>query len=289
MRSGASRDAFPSGAWERQEAALGNDGEFFPPFLWHNPRMSEPDSFLLVFFAVAVFGAAVARGFFGFGSSALWVASMSWAMPPAVVLPLVFMMEVLASVWLLPGVWREADFKWLRPVVLALLVGTPLGVWALSVLPVDIARVGVYGMITTLAALVWRMGKMSPPPKQKVPNWLAGIFIGAVNGVSALGGLAASVFLLSSGRPAAGIRASLVVLFFVSDIWAILWNGGLGLVGALHFKMLALFALPLTAGIALGSWMFRKFGGGKYRELALALIFAIAFLGLGREIFKIVA
>ena len=33
----------------------------------------------------------------------------------------------------------------------------------------------------------------------------------------------------------------------------------------------------------------QKFGGGKYRELALALIFGIAFLELGREIFKIVA
>ena len=251
--------------------------------------MSAPDPSLLVFFSAAVFGAAVARGFFGFGFSALCVAAMSWAMPPAVVVPLVFMMEVLASVWMLPGVWREADFKWLRPVLLALLVGTPIGVWALSVLPVDFARVGVYGLIATLAALVWRMGKIKTAPKWKAPNWLAGIFIGAVNGLSALGGLAASVFLLSSGRAAAGIRASLVVLFFVSDIWAIVWNGGLGLVGAIHFKMLALFALPLTAGIALGSWMFRKFGGGKYRELALALIFGIAFLGLGREIFKIVA
>ena len=254
-----------------------------------------PEAPVLAFCAAAVFGAALARGFFGFGFSALCVASMSWAMPPATAVPLVFMMEILASVGMLPGVWREVDFKWLRRVGLGLLAGTPLGVWALSVLPPDLARPGVYGLIVILAALVWRLGKTEGGGGGKqggggtVPAWLAGIFVGAVNGLSALGGLAASVFLLSSGRDPAGIRASLVALFFISDLYAVLWDGGLGLVAISHFQMAGLFALPLAAGIAAGSFLFRKSGGGKYRQWALGLILGIAVLGLGREISKFVA
>ena len=251
-----------------------------------------PEAPVLAFCAAAVFGAAVARGFFGFGFSALCVASMSWAMPPAVAAPLIFMMEILASVGMLPGVWREVDFKWLRPVALGLLAGTPLGVWALSALPPDLARLGVYGLITILAALVWRLGKTGAKGAtwgRRTPAWLAGVFVGAVNGLSTLGGMAASVFLLSSGRNPAGIRASLVALFFICDLYAVLWDGGFGLVGVFHFQMLALLVVPLAAGIAIGSFLFRKLDGGKYREWALGLILGIAVLGLGREIFKIVA
>ena len=249
-----------------------------------------PDALILTLCAATVFGAALARGFFGFGFSALCVASLSQALPPATVVPLVFMMEILASAWMLPGVWRKADFKWLRPVMAGLLVGTPLGAWALFILPADPARIGVYGLITILAALAWRAGRKDGGGLgAAIPAWAAGIFIGAINGLAALAGMAAAVFLLSSRREAAGIRASLVALFFASDIYAILWDGGFGLVEILHFKLLALLALPLAAGVAIGGWMFRKFGSGKYRELALGLIFGIAALGLGREIFKMTA
>ena len=210
---------------------------------------------------------------------------MSWAMPPAAVVPLVFMMEILASVWMLPGVWRDVDFKWLRPVALGLCAGTPVGVWTLAVLPPDFARIGVYALVAALAALVWKLGQ-SPNAgwRREIPAWVAGIFIGAINGLAALAGLAAAVFLLSSARNAAGIRASLVALFFISDLYAVFLGGGFGLVDASHFKMLALFALPLIVGLALGGALFRKFGGGKYREQALGLILAIAVMGLSREI-----
>ena len=49
-----------------------------------------------IFLAAAVFFAAIVRGFAGFGFSALTVASLVFVLPPAVVVPLVLMLEVAA-------------------------------------------------------------------------------------------------------------------------------------------------------------------------------------------------
>ncbi len=53
---------------------------------------------------VIVFAAGIVRGFAGFGFSALSVAGMSLLLPPAQVVPAVFVLEVVASLSLL----REA-------------------------------------------------------------------------------------------------------------------------------------------------------------------------------------
>ena len=241
-----------------------------------------PTPEILIFCAIAVFGAALARGFFGFGFSALCVASMVWVIPPAVIVPLVFMLEICASVWMLPGVWREVDFKWLRPVAAGLLVGTPLGIWALVILPQDAARLGIYLLVITLVVAIRHSGRNpNARPRWDPPAGLSGIFIGAINGLATLAGLAAAVLLLSSPRSPAGIRASLVALFFISDLYAVLLGGGFGLVGPVHFKMLGLFMLPLVIGLILGSHLFRRFDGGHYRQWALGLILGIAVMGLG--------
>ena len=49
-----------------------------------------------IFLVAAVFFAAIVRGFAGFGFSSLTVASLFFVLPPAVVVPLVLMLEVAA-------------------------------------------------------------------------------------------------------------------------------------------------------------------------------------------------
>ena len=247
--------------------------------------MPEPEA-LFVGGAIVLF-AAVARGFFGFGFSALCVATLSFLAPPSVVVPLVFMMEIVASVWMLPGVWREVDWRWILPVVAGMFVGTPAGVWLLSSVPPDAARLGVCLLAAMLAATVAMVGAKKIPPLS-APAWAVGVATGIVNGAAAMGGLVAALFLLSS-RGAAQTRASLAVMFLAGDLYALSWGGGMGLVSEAHFRMLALSALPLAAGIVAGTFLFRRFGERNYRPLALGLILAIAAFGAGKEIWEIAA
>ena len=56
----------------------------------------------------------VVRGFGGFGASMVWVIGSSLVLPPSSAIPTAFVLEVLASVQLLPGVWRQVHWRSLR-------------------------------------------------------------------------------------------------------------------------------------------------------------------------------
>ncbi len=51
----------------------------------------------LVYSLCVVFAAGIVRGFAGFGFSAITVAGMSLVVSPALVVPAIFMLEILAS------------------------------------------------------------------------------------------------------------------------------------------------------------------------------------------------
>lgn len=229
--------------------------------------------------AGAVFLAAIVRGFAGFGFSALCVALLSFMIPPPLAVPLVMLMEVAASAQLLPGAWRHADFRWLWPVCLGVVLGTPFGVWLLAELDAAAARFFVYGLLAVLAAAHFfgAVGKLSAPP------FAVGIFAGAANGLAAVAGLAAALFLLAKKPETA--RASLIALFFASDLYALFWGGGMGLLRPMHGVLFLGLILPLAAGVWIGARLFAKTGGRNYKQFASALILFAAGGGLLRLFF----
>ena len=230
-----------------------------------------------IFLAVAVFFAAIVRGFAGFGFSALTVASLVFVLPPAVVVPLVLMLEVAASIQMLPGAWRHADFQWLLPTAAGVAVGTPVGALALSLWEPESVRLALYALLAGLAAanILLERGVFRAPA---VSPFAAGVAAGIANGIAAVAGIVAGLFLLASRRPAATVRASLVALFFVGDIYALLWGGGLGLLRPSHAILFAAAIVPLVAGVAVGSALFSS--EKNYRPLASALILTAAAAGL---------
>ena len=82
----------------------------------------------LVYAVACIFAAAVVRGYSGFGFSLLAIISLSLLLPPAEIVPSVFIMEVVASLHLLPGVWRDIHWRALLWLSVGCLVGTPFGV-----------------------------------------------------------------------------------------------------------------------------------------------------------------
>src|ERR1017187_188427 len=87
---------------------------------------------ILVYAVVCIFGAAVVRGYSGFGFSLLAITSLSLLLPPAEIVPSIFIMEVAASLHLLPSVWRNIHWRALLWLTVGCFVGTPFGVYALA-------------------------------------------------------------------------------------------------------------------------------------------------------------
>ncbi|MGU9951976.1 MAG: TSUP family transporter [Gammaproteobacteria bacterium WSBS_2016_MAG_OTU1] len=232
----------------------------------------------------AVLFAAVVRGFAGFGFSALSVALLAFIMPPAVVVPLVMMLEVAASIWLLPKARRDVDVKWLLPAAVGIFIGTPIGVALLAVLSPDIAQIAVYVVLTLFAALNFLQGR-GKIRAIAAPPIVAGAIAGAANGIAAIAGIVAALFLLASERKAVTVRASLIALFFVSDLYALVWGGGLGLLQKSHVVLFGVAIVPLSIGVIIGGMLFGRLGGGKnYRLFASGLILCAAIIGLSQVV-----
>src|SRR5271167_5266583 len=110
----------------------------------------------LVYAVACIFGAAVVRGYSGFGFSLLAIVSISLLLPPAQIVPSIFMMEVAASLHLLPGVWRDVHWRALGWLSLGCLLATPFGVYALAKVPAAPLTLALAAFVLTAALLLAR-------------------------------------------------------------------------------------------------------------------------------------
>ena len=111
---------------------------------------------MLLYAFTAILIAAFIRGYSGFGFSALAVTSLSLILPPAEVVPTAFLLEIVASIFMLPMVWRSIDWQKLNLLVLGVLLGTPAGVLFLAGIPQDPVRFTISGLVLVACFMLWK-------------------------------------------------------------------------------------------------------------------------------------
>ena len=228
---------------------------------------------------VAIFAAGVLRGLTGFGFSALAVSSMTLWLPPAQVVPLVRLLEVVASVRMLPAVWRDIHWDWMQWLVIGNLLGAPIGVALLAWVDADVAKLAIALTVLFFAVLLLRDWR--PPWHDGRPARLgAGVVSGVFNGMAAVGGLSAMVVLLATAVAVATARATLIGLFFVIDIYALALAALHGLVDRTLLTVGILSLVPMLVGIDLGTRWFQRTDATRFRRYVICLLIALAGLGL---------
>lgn len=238
---------------------------------------------LFAYAAGAVLAAAFVRGFAGFGSSLLWVASLTLVLAPAEVVPMVLLLEVAASAGLLPAVWRQVHWRSLAWVVAGMAVATPFGVGLLLLLEADRLRLAIGVVVLAAVPLLWR-GARTAGPGGPLPALSTGIVSGLLNGATAIGGPPVILFYFSSAAVAVG-RASIIAYFLLSDSLGAVLMASQGLLTQPVLLRWAVF-LPLVGlGLWLGNRRFLKTPPATFRRLVLALLAAIALALIARALF----
>ena len=254
------------------------------PAVWAS--LTFPASGPLVGYAMGVvLMAGIVRGFAGFGFSALTVAGMSLVVSPAQVVPLAFVLEILASLALLRSVWRDIHWGWLRPLLIGNAIAIPFGVWLLAVVPEAPLRAIVSVTVLT-AALLLLSGWKAPWPDSSPLRLGTGVVSGLFNGLAAIGGMAVAVMLFTTTLTGAAARATLIALFFATDLYSLAWAGGNGLVDATLFGWVIWLVVPMLAGIALGRKHFLRVDEAGFRRAVLRVLAGIAALGLARAVWR---
>lgn len=233
--------------------------------------------------AAAVFAGGYARGYSGFGSSAIVVAAMTLILPPHQVVPIAVLLEVSAGLIQIPGIWRSIDWRLLGFILLGAVLATPIGTTALLLLDPTPLRIGIL-LFILLVSLILLTGKTLSNSRSWPIVIVAGAISGFANGAAALAGLPAALFLAASDARAATMRATLIL--YISAIGIVT---GVLLAKDGHYDATTLnrilAALPfLIVGLWLGGRRFGNTSPQSFKKFTLVMLIGIATVGLIRSL-----
>jgi len=227
--------------------------------------------------------AAVVRGYSGFGFSAIVIAGASLVIAPAVIVPALFILEIIASIHMLPGVRREIDYPNFWPLFAACVAGLPAGQFLLVHMPADTIRVCMSLGILLAVALLWNGYEFGQRMTRPLAG-LAGFLLGFGSGMASMGGLLAMVVFLGVNYPAAQTRAMFVAIFFAMYVYGVGVSALYGLITHTTVWIVLVMLLPLFIGIFLGQRQYLASTQENFRKLALVLLTVLASIGIARVV-----
>ncbi|MGL4488797.1 MAG: TSUP family transporter [Rhizobiaceae bacterium] len=238
----------------------------------------------LIYALLAIFLAAIVRGYSGFGFSLLSVTALSLVYPVAKVVPVIFMLEIAASIHLLPSIWKDIHWRSLLPLTIGCLVATPFGVWALASINADAMQLFMSAFVLVAVALMW-MGfalKTMPGP---ILSTTVGAAAGLANGAFGIGGPPVVLFYFSS--PAGNIagRTSLIAFFLITDAIGLMNLARYDLVTKDALWLAAIFLPCLIAGVWLGAHSFKSANQASFRKVVLIIMAALAIIGAAKALY----
>ncbi len=242
------------------------------------------DLLSLIVSITTVFVAGIIRGYSGFGFAMVAVTSMSLVLPPSQVVPIVLILEVLASIKLVPQVWRNIDWFSLRWLLAGALVGTPIGVYLLATLPPAQMRFSISLLVLVAAfLLMWDFSWKRMPGSPLILT--TGVACGMLNGGAAIGGPPVILFYLSSPAGVTVSRASIIAFFLGIDTMTLTMASIQGLITLKTLTTSAFCLLPLLIGIVVGSRLFINVDETSFRRHVLILLMILSVAGLLRAVF----
>lgn len=237
----------------------------------------------LIFTLASIFLAALVRGFSGFGFSMISIMLLSLVLPPVKVVPIILILEIAASIWLLPKVWKDIHWQSLLWLSVGVVVTTPMGAYLLAVVPETPMRVGI-ALAVLVSAILLKQGFTFESMPNIGSTVLIGMATGLMNGAAALGGPPVILFYLSSPAGIGVSRASLIAYFLFTDTLAIGVNAAIGVVTTDSVSFGAAMLVPLIAGLVLGSRFFIRAELETARRVVLTLLIILSFAGMVRAL-----
>ena len=224
-----------------------------------------------------VFAAAIVRGYSGFGFSLLAITSLSLMLPPTQIIPPIFMMEVAASLSLLPGIWKEIHWRSLGLLGVGCLVGTPIGVRLLASVPAAPMKMALASAVLVSVGFLW-FGYTRKKMPSATETIATGGISGLLNGALGIGGPPIVIFFFNSPAGVSVGRASLIAFFIATDTIALGFLATEGLLTSEGFARFLVFVPALAGGQWIGARSFKTADPGDFRRWILILLAALAVL-----------
>jgi uncharacterized protein len=229
--------------------------------------------------ALCAFAAGLVRGFSGFGLSAVLVASAAFFVSPKLIVPVAQALEVVASIAMLKSIWPDVNWRWLKPMAAGYFISVPLGIAMLTFGSAIALR--VLGCVVLLIASIAMLLNFRPNLRDGLALRLGtGLIAGFMSGATSFGGMVASVMLFAVELAPKNLRATLVVMFFLSSTYSLILGAWYGITNTQTLTLVGWLALPVIGGIAIGSRGFAVVTPEQFKRLMLMVLAALSMAGL---------
>ena len=243
---------------------------------------------VLALSSAAIFLAAIVRGFSGFGFSLLSITAIALILPVKQIVPSIFLLEIAASINLIPGIWREIHWRSLIWLMVGYVIGLPAGAYVLIYAPQAPTQIVLGIFVIGTAILMLRGFHLARTPGAPAST-ATGVASGVLNGAFGIGGPPVVLFYFSTPGAAAIGRASIIFFFLFTDLLGIGYFATQGIVTTQTFVQAALWLPALLIGVWLGAHGFRRMNEQVFRRWVLVILMALALLGIGKAALTLMA
>ncbi|MBM3560428.1 MAG: sulfite exporter TauE/SafE family protein [Alphaproteobacteria bacterium] len=228
---------------------------------------------------VATFITGVMRGFAGFGAGMALIPVYSLLWGPVVGVPVLILIEIPATLQLLPRAWKAIDWRAALLLGIPAVIGARFGAELLVELPADLMRqaTAVLVVIAVIALWFgWRYRGRRPAPLTAGVGATTGLLAGATG----IGGPPVILYQLAADGPVERHRATLIGFYVPLEAALVTFYLLFGLFTPQVLWLGVLLALPFMAGIVFGQHLFGRADENAFRRVTLLFLGAVAIYAL---------
>lgn len=223
------------------------------------------------------FFSTLTRSTFGFGDALVNMPLLIMAIGLDEARPLGALMSVVSAIFIVGQDWRRILFPTVLWLIIAAILGMPIGLYVLAGIDPRIAKVTL--ALAIIGFAVYNLVK--PRLKRPISEWWAwpaGFVAGALAMAFNMPGPALVVFGTQRQWPAESFRATLQGYFLPTGTIVLLWHASGSKYDARMLWMFV-FSLPMVLlAIPLGRWLNHLLRGRHFERYVYALLIAMGLL-----------
>lgn len=223
--------------------------------------------------------AGFTRGFSGFGSAMILAPSLSLLFNPQPVIATIILLEITASVGLVPEAVKQTQWQAVLPLVLGAVVMVPVGAHFLAILEPLLTRRIIGGLILGFVLLLMS-GKVHYSRVHVGLTAVVGGLSGFLTGLAGIGGPPVVLYEMSGENAAAANRANLIVFFAFTQLVALLFYWAGGILTPTVFHLFTTFVPVFALGLLLGRFCFKRVDETLFRRFVYGLLLMVGGLAL---------
>ena len=225
--------------------------------------------------------AGLMRGFAGVGSGMLMAPIFALLFGPVETVATIILMEIAATVQLLPGVRRHIEWRLVGAMGLAAAILMPVGSWLLVTMDPALLARAMAGVVL-IFSLVLLSGWRYDGPKRLPVTLGIGAMSGALMASTSLGNPPVMIYLLSGRDRAQTNRANFTGYFAITLLTLTVWMLSEGLISMEATQRSVLLVGPFLLAVWVGGKLFSKSSELIYRRIALGLLLCVGAYGVFR-------